>query len=97
MRLDLSTKLRDEYTHVSSDAKKSTGVQRARWAVGGEGNRGLKIFLEFWLLIGLLAAFNFYNYFRRDATLFLVVGIICVVVFIGWALFYVLYARKNER
>ena len=62
-----------------------------------EGNRGLKIFLEFWVLIGLLAAFNFYSYFRGRALLFLVVGIICVVVFIGWALFYVLYIRKNEQ
>ncbi|MEK6301145.1 MAG: hypothetical protein AABO41_10525 [Acidobacteriota bacterium] len=62
-----------------------------------EVNPGLKIFLQFWLLIGLLAAFNFYNYFRRGSKLFLVVGIVCVVVFIGWALFYVLYVRKNER
>jgi len=61
-----------------------------------EGNRGLKIFLEFWLLIGLLAAFNFYYYFRNGALLFLVVGIVCVVVFIGWALFYLLYVRKKE-
>ena len=62
-----------------------------------EVNPGLKIFLQFWLLIGLLAAFNFYNYFRRGARLFLVVGIICVAVFIGWALFYGLYVRKNEQ
>lgn len=62
-----------------------------------EGNRGLKIFLEFWLLIGLLAGFNLYNYFRGGAKLFLAVGIICVLVFIGWALFYVLYIRKSEH
>ena len=61
-----------------------------------EGNRGLKIFLEFWLLIGLLAAFNLYNYFRGGAKLFLAVGVICVLAFIGWALFYILYIRKKE-
>ena len=60
------------------------------------GNRGLKIFLEFWLLIGLLAGFNLYNYFRGGAKLFLVVGIVCVLAFIGWALFYLLYVRKKE-
>jgi hypothetical protein len=61
-----------------------------------EGNRGLKIFLEFWLLIGLLAGFNLYNYFRRGAKLFLAVGIVCVLAFVGWALFYLLYIRKKE-
>lgn len=61
------------------------------------GKRGLKIFVEFGLLIGLLAAFNFYNYFRSSSRLFLVVGIICVVGFIGWALFYFLYVRKSEE
>jgi hypothetical protein len=61
-----------------------------------EGNRGLKIFLEFWLLIGLLAAFNLYNYFRGGSKLFLAVGIVCVLAFIGWALFYLLYVRKKE-
>lgn len=61
-----------------------------------EGKRALKIFLEFWLLIGLLAAFNLFNYFRSGSKLFLVVGIICVTGFIGWALFYLLYVRKRE-
>ena len=62
-----------------------------------EGKRALKIFLEFWLLIGLLAAFNIYNYVRSGSKLFLVVGIICVAGFVGWALFYLLYVRKNEK
>ena len=62
-----------------------------------EGKRELKIFLEFWLLIGLLAAFNFYSYFRNGSKLFLVVGIICVLGFVGWALFYLLYVRKSEK
>jgi len=57
--------------------------------------RGFKIFLEFWLLIGLLAGFNLYNYFRGGSKLFLVVGLVCVVGFIGWALFYLFYVRKS--
>ena len=64
--------------------------------MGDEQNRGLKIFLEFWLLIGLLGGFNFYMYHRAGATMFLIVGIVCVVGFIGWALFYLLYVRKGE-
>ena len=61
------------------------------------GNRALKIFLEFWLLIGLLAAFNLFNYFHGGSKLFLVVGVICVAGFIGWALFYLFYVRKSEK
>ena len=57
--------------------------------------RGFKIFLEFWLLIGLLAGFNLYRYFAGGSRLFLVIGIVCVVVFIGWVLFYVLYFRRS--
>ena len=59
-----------------------------------DGKRELKIFLEFWLLIGLLAGFNLYNYYRNGSKMFLVVGIICVVAFVGWALFYLLYVRR---
>ena len=62
-----------------------------------EGKRALKIFLEFWLLIGLLAAFNIYNYVRSGSKLFLAVGAICITGFIGWALFYVFYVRKQEK
>ena len=62
-----------------------------------EGKRALKIFLEFWLLIGLLAGFNFYNYFRSGSKLFLVVGIVCIGGFVGWALFYFLYVRKSSE
>ncbi len=61
-----------------------------------EEKRGLKIFLEFWLLIGLLAGFNFYTYYRAGSAMFLVVGIISIAVFIGWALFYLLYVRKGD-
>jgi hypothetical protein len=62
-----------------------------------EGKRALKIFLQFGLFIGLLAAFNIYNYFRNGSKLFLVVGIICITCLVGWALFYLLYVRKNEK
>ncbi|HSB08288.1 MAG TPA: hypothetical protein VLM38_02165 [Blastocatellia bacterium] len=60
-----------------------------------EGKRGLRLFLEFWLLIGVLAGFNLYSYFRGGSGLFLVVGVICVVAFIGWAMFYVFYVRTS--
>jgi hypothetical protein len=63
-------------------------------STSAEGKRELKVFLEFWLLIGLLAGFNLYNYYRGGAKMFLVVGLICVAAFIGWALFYLLYVRK---
>ena len=59
--------------------------------------QGLKIFLQFWVLIALLAAFNIYNYIRSGSRMFLIVGIVCIAVFIGWALFYVLYVRKGEQ
>jgi hypothetical protein len=62
-----------------------------------QGKRALKIFLEFWLLIGLLAGFNIYNYIQNGSKLFLVVGIICITGFVGWALFYLLYVRRNEK
>lgn len=62
-----------------------------------ESKQGLKIFLQFWLFIALLAGFNLYNYIRNGSKMFLIVGIICVVVFIGWALFYALYIRRGER
>ena len=61
-----------------------------------EGKRGLKLFLEFWLLIGVLAGFNFYSYLRGGSRLFLFVGVICAVAFIGWAMFYVFYVRKGN-
>jgi hypothetical protein len=62
-----------------------------------QGKQGLKIFLQFWLLIALLAGFNIYNYIRNGSKMFLIVGIVCIAVFIGWALFYVLYVRRSER
>ena len=62
-----------------------------------EGKKGLKIFLEFWLLIGALAGFNLYMYFGGRSKMFLVGGLICSAAFVGWALFYFFYVRKSER
>lgn len=62
-----------------------------------EEKRALKIFLEFWLLIGVLAGFNFYMYNRNGASMFLIVGIVAAAVFVGWALFYKFYVRRGER
>lgn len=62
-----------------------------------DGKQGLKIFLEFWLLIGVLAGFNLYMYFGGKSKMFLIVGIICIAAFVGWAMFYILYIRRGER
>jgi hypothetical protein len=62
-----------------------------------QGKQELRMFFQFWLLIALLAGFNIYNYVRNGSKMFLIVGIICIVVWIGWALFYALYVRKGER
>jgi hypothetical protein len=61
-----------------------------------EGKQGLRIFLQYWLLIAVLGAFNFYRYFTTRATLSLVVGIGCAAVFVGWVLFYLLYVRNKS-
>lgn len=62
-----------------------------------QSKQGLKIFLQFWLLIALLAGFNIYNYARGGSRMFLIVGIVCIAAFVGWAVFYVLYVRKGEQ
>ena len=58
-------------------------------------DRGVKIFLQYWLLIALLGGFNLYWYFRNGRVASLVVAIACAVAFTGWVLFYYLYVRKN--
>ena len=65
--------------------------------MGKEGNRGLKLFLELWVLIALLAAFNFYMYHDGGQKKFLVLGIGTTVAFIGFGLFYLIYVRQGER
>ena len=61
--------------------------------MSGEGKQGLRIFLQYWLLIAVLGGFNFYRYFTTQATLSLIVGIGCAVIFVGWILFYLFYVR----
>jgi NADH:ubiquinone oxidoreductase subunit K len=65
--------------------------------MGKESNSGLKLFLEMWLLIALLAAFNFYMYYDGGQKKFLVMGIGTAVAFVGFGLFYVIYVRRGER
>ena len=60
-------------------------------------SRGFKIFLQYWFALALLAGFNFYMYFTRGRSLFLVVGITCAVSFAGWLGFYAVYVRRGEQ
>src|SRR5262245_9439742 len=87
------------YTH-SLKSVRTTGTMKEEGkpaqTVNEEGKRAQKIFLEYWLLIGLLAGFNFYNYFTGHRILFLIVGIIALVAFIGWAAFYFFYVRPSS-
>ena len=62
-----------------------------------ETKRGLKVFLQYWILFALLAGFNFYYYTKSGRAMFLVVAIVCVAVFIGWLMFYVYYVRKGGK
>jgi hypothetical protein len=62
-----------------------------------ESKRGLKVFLQYWVLFALLAAFNFYYYSKSGRVMFLVVAIVCVAVFIGWLLFYAYYVRRGDK
>ena len=58
-----------------------------------EGKRGLRIFLQYWVLIAILGGFNFYRYYSTGALFSLIVGIGCAVVFLGWIFFYLFYVR----
>lgn len=63
--------------------------------MASEGRTGVRIFLQYWILIAVLGAFNFYRYATTKNLFSLIVGIICAAVFIGWVLFYYLYVRKK--
>ena len=60
-----------------------------------ERDRGLRLFLQYWLLIAVLGGFNVYTYIRSGNTLSLVVAIVCALAFAGWLLFYIVYVRKR--
>lgn len=57
---------------------------------------GLRIFLQYWVLIALLCAFNIYNYIKKGSRLSLIVAILCGVAFLGWVSFYLFYVRRKE-
>ncbi len=57
---------------------------------------GLRVFLQYWVLIALLCGFNIYNYMKKGSLLSLTVAILCGVVFIGWVSFYLFYVRGKE-
>ncbi|MEW6213106.1 MAG: hypothetical protein AB1631_32710 [Acidobacteriota bacterium] len=61
-----------------------------------EEKRGLKIYAQYGALIALLAGFNFYNYHRGVGTFALVVGIVCVMAFVGWTIFYIRRFRRKS-
>ena len=60
-----------------------------------EQDRGLRVFIQYWLLIAVLGGFNLYNYFKSGNKLSLTVAIVCALAFAGWLLFYVVYVRKK--
>ena len=69
------------------------GVEEQRTMA--EKDRGLRLFLQYWLLIAVLGGFNVYTYIRSGNKLALVVAIVCALAFAGWLLFYLLYVRKK--
>ncbi|MBI3652314.1 MAG: hypothetical protein HY231_14935 [Acidobacteria bacterium] len=58
-----------------------------------EGKLGLRIFLQYWILIAVLGGFNFYRYHLTGALFSLLVGSACAVIFVGWVAFYFFYVR----
>jgi hypothetical protein len=58
--------------------------------------RGLRIFLQYWILFAALGGFNLYKYLKSGNTLSLVVAVLCLVVFLGWVIFYAVYVRKEK-
>jgi hypothetical protein len=61
-----------------------------------QSKRGLRIFLQYWVLIAILATFNFYKYFTGKNILSLIIAILCTAIFVGWVLFYLYYVRGKE-
>jgi hypothetical protein len=60
-----------------------------------EPERGVRIFLQYWVLIAALGGFNVYRYVTTKSTASLIVAIVCAAVFVGWVGFYFLYVRKK--
>ena len=60
-----------------------------------EQGRGLRVFIQYWVLIAALGGFNVYNYIKSGNKLSLAVAIVCSLAFAGWLLFYIVYVRKK--
>lgn len=61
-----------------------------------EEKRALRIFLQFSLLIALMAGVNLYLYYREGGPFSLIVAIICGIALIGWVIYYKRYVRVKE-
>jgi hypothetical protein len=61
-----------------------------------EEKRSLRIFLQFSLLILLMAGVNLYLYIIEGRFVSLIVAILSGVAFIGWIIFYSRYVRAKD-
>jgi hypothetical protein len=61
-----------------------------------EEKRALRIFLQFSLLIALMAGVNLYLYLKEGRSFSLIVAIICGIALIGWVYYYRRYVRVKE-
>ena len=61
-----------------------------------EQKRALRIFIQFSLLIALMAGVNLYLYFVDGNLMSLVVALLSGIAFIGWVYFYKRYVRVKE-
>ena len=63
-----------------------------------EQDRGIKIFIQYGLLILGLGGFNFYWYLKKSGgKASLAMAIVCAVAFAGWVVFYFAYVRKKAQ
>ena len=58
-----------------------------------EQKRALRIFIQFSLLIALMAGVNLYLYFIEGTLMSLAVAVLSGISFIGWVYFYKRYVR----
>ncbi len=61
-----------------------------------EDRQMLRMFLQYGGLILLVAAYNFYNYYRGVGLFALVVGLLCVVGLLVWIGAYLFYFRIKK-
>jgi hypothetical protein len=65
-------------------------------AADKQARLGLKIYLEFALLIVVLGGFNLYSYYKDGKRLFLIMGIVCIGALLGWTAVYFFYFKRNQ-